>query len=169
MRGQTKIIIFLILFFIGLIIISSANLWGQGIIQQNVDLVKIERAEDFVKYLDNTIINLVEYGGARRVNYNIEVPIQVIGDDTIEINFKSAITLPPYWINLSSTESSFIRERMDGNLFRIQIVYPSSDYRIELFTNGSSMRTPEYIFLVKNDTYTDTGQTVIKIEISFMR
>jgi hypothetical protein len=129
----------------------------------------MERAEDFMKYLDNTIINLVEYGGARRVNYNIEVPIQIIGDDTIEINFKSTITLPPYWINISSTESSFIRERMDGNLFRIQIVYPSSDYRVELFTNGSSMRMPEYIFLVKNDTYTDTGQTVIKIEISFMR
>ena len=169
MRGQTKIIIFLILFFIGLIIIASVNLWGRGIIQQNVDLVKIETAEDFMKNLDNTIFNLVEYGGNRRVNYNMEAPIQVIGDNTIEMNFKSAISIPAYWINLSSTESSYIRERMDGELFRIQIIYPSSDYRIELFTNGSSMKIPEYIFLIKNDTYDDSGQTVIKIEISFMK
>lgn len=170
MKAQTKIIVFLILFFISIILFFSANLWGKGILQQNIDLVKIETAENFMRDLDKTILNLVEYGGTRKINYKIDSNIQLIGSDIIEMSFQSAINLPQYWINLTPSDSSYIRERTEGNLFRIQLVYtPSTDYRVVLFTNGPQLAKPEYILLEKNETFILGNQAVIKIEITFMK
>ena len=169
MKGQTKIIIFLLLFLIGVILIYSANLWGSGIVQQNVDLVKIETAENFMRNLDNKILSLIEYGGSRLTDYNFDFPIQLVGDNTFELSFESSISLPNYWINITTGKGSFIRERQDENVFRIQTVYPESDYRVEMFANGTTLAIPEYIVLVKNDTYMQGSKTVIKIEITFMK
>ncbi len=147
----------------------SANLWGRGIIQQNIDLVKIETAENFMRELDRAILNLIEYDGSRNIDYNIDSSIQMVGTNTLEMSFTSSIALPGYWINITSSEASFIRERQENGLFTIQLVYPESDYKIELVTNGTRLSTPEYIVLVKNDSYIQNDKTVIKIEITFMK
>jgi len=169
-KGQTKIIVFLILFFISIILFSSANLWGKGILQQNIDLVKIETTEKFMKDLDKTILNLVEYEGTRKISYKIDSNIQLLGSNIIEMHFQSTINLPQYWINLTSSDASYIREKSQGDLFRIQLVYtPSTEYRVVLFTNGPQLAKPEYILLEKNETFILGNQAVIKIEITFMK
>lgn len=170
MKGQTKVVIFLILFFISIILFSSTNLWGRGIIQQNIDIVKIEKTEKFLKDLDNTILNLIEYGGTRRISYNIDSTIQLVGSNMFEISFPSTVTLPGYWINITSGDSSYIRERLEAEDLRVQLVYIEyPEYKIEFFTMGSRLTIPEYIFLAKNETFKNNDQTVIRIEISFMK
>lgn len=170
MKGQTKIIVFLILFFISIVLFSSTNLWGKGIIQQNIDLVKIQNTEKFIKDLDESIISLVNYDGTRKLDYNFDSPVQLLGSNIIEISFPSSVNIPAYWVNVTYGDRSYIREKMEGNYYRIQLVYPTNnDYRIELFSNGSTTSTPQHILLIKNDTYNFEGQTAIMLQVSFMK
>ncbi|MFQ6056854.1 MAG: hypothetical protein ACE5J3_12835, partial [Methanosarcinales archaeon] len=59
MKGQSEIIVFILLFLIGFILFSSSVLWSRGIFQRNVDIGKINAAENFMKNLDEKIKNII--------------------------------------------------------------------------------------------------------------
>ena len=170
MKGQAKVVVFLILFFISLVLFSSANLWGRGIIQQNIDTVNIENAEKFMINLDNEIKSLIEYGGNRMIDYNFNAQIELKGTNVIEITFPSSINIPGDWINLTYGETSYIQEKYTGSDFLIRLVYPQrNDYIISFFIEGSPFTIPQHIKLEKNQS-TNYGDTaVILIEISFIK
>ena len=51
MKGQNEIMIFVLLFVIGISLFTTATIWSKGIFQQNVDLARVESAEKFAKEL----------------------------------------------------------------------------------------------------------------------
>jgi len=168
MKGQIELIVFIFLFIISIILFTTASIWGRGIFEQNVDVAKIEAAEKFLKDLDNNILNLIEYGGSRTIDYDIGTTIGLSGGNTIEVNMTTSLQLPRYWINLTS-DTSYIREKLEGSNLRIQVIYPERQNRIEFFTKGPTLTKPDYIIIRKDSTYVDSGVTVIRIEISFMK
>jgi hypothetical protein len=76
-----------------------------------------------------------------------------------------AIDIPETWINLSSDSSRYIRERLDKGNLVIQLVYPESDYAVQLFTEGTSVYSPEYITVEKNQTLSE-AKTTIRIKVT---
>lgn len=167
MKGQANLLIFILLFIISLFLFVSASIWSTNIFQQNIDVTNIQNAEKFMRGLDIGILNLVKYGGSQEFRYNIGGTIQ-ISTDTIEIKIPISIQLQKNWINLTS-DGSFIQERQEGNILRIQAVYNNTKgYKIEFIPGGPSLANPEYIMIERNSTYTDiNGLTVIRIKITF--
>jgi len=166
MKGQTEIIIFILLFIIGISLFTSATIWGKAIFQQNIDLAKISTSENFLKDLNNNILNLVKFGGSREMDYNLDGTIELFNDKTIEIKTTVSLELPRNWVNLTS-DSFYIQERLDGNIFRIQLIYPQKDYKIELFTEGPKLAQPDTVKIERNSTNLSSVPPVIKIKITF--
>lgn len=165
MKGQGNLLIFILLFIISLFLFTSVSIWSTTIFQQNVDVTNIQAAEKFMRGLDTGILNLVKYGGSQELKYNIDGNIE-INTDTIEIKMPISIKLQNDWVNLTS-DGSYIQEKQEGTIFRIQAVYRPKDYRIQFFTDGYRLGNPEYIMIERNATYIDSGVTVIRIKITF--
>ena len=166
MKGQTEIITFILLFVISVALFTSSTMWAKGIFQQNVDVAKISASESFLKELNENILNLVKYGGSREMDYNLDSTIELLNDKTIEIKTTVSLELPKNWFNLTS-DTSYIQERLDGNTFRIQLIYPPKDYKIELFTEGSRLAQPDTVKIERNSTNVVVAPPVIKIKITF--
>jgi hypothetical protein len=165
MRGQGEIFTFILLSTIGIVLFVTATFWSRNIFQQNVDVAKVESAEKFMKDLDENINNVIKFGGSREMRYTLNGPISLVDSRTIETKIPISISLAKQWVNISS-DGSYIQEKLDGSNFRIQLIYPQSDYRVDFFTDNSTLSTPSYVYIEKNQTIT-SGLTVIRIKITF--
>jgi len=168
MKGQGEIIVFLLLLIIGIALFTAATFWSRGIFQQNVDVANVQNAENFVKNLNENILNIVKFGGFKEMKYNLGGSIELVDNRTIEVKIPVNVSLPRNWFNISNSEEYYIQEKLDGTNFRIQLNYTPTNYRIELFTEESSLAMPKYIDIEKNQTFIDNGLTVIKIKITFV-
>lgn len=169
MKAQSEILIFILLFLLSIGLFTIAVFWGKDYFQQNVSMTKVLIAEKFMKELDNDIKNLVKFGGYKNIDYSIEGPITLVNDETIEVRtvVSSDISLPTYWNNISSG-SSYIREMLDGDVFRVQLIYPENDYRVNFFTEGPVLSKPKSIKIEKNTTEIENNKITIKIRITFI-
>lgn len=166
MKGQNEIMIFLLLFIIGIALFTSATIWSKGIFQQNVDVARVENAEKFMKELNENILNIIKFGGSQEMNYNLDGTIELLNDNyTIEVKIPITIPLQKSWVNIS-TDGSYIQEKLDGDMLRIQAVFNDTkiNNKIEFFTEGSRLSTPRYIKMERNQT---SDASVIKIKITF--
>ncbi|MHA1874693.1 MAG: hypothetical protein ACTSVB_11325 [Candidatus Heimdallarchaeaceae archaeon] len=170
MKGQAEIVVFILLFVIGLSLFIISTFWSRNIFKQNTDLAKIELARKTLIDLDKNIKDLIKFGGSRNIDYNLDGTIELIDDpehNKIEIKTEVSINLPEKWVNLT-TDSSYIREKLEGNILRIQLIYPESSYKVEFFTEGPKLAKPETIRIEKNSTYVVDSTTVIKIKVAFI-
>jgi len=166
MKGQANLLIFILLFIISLFLFTSASIWSTSIFKQNVDVANIQAVEEFMRELDIGIKNLVKYGGSQQFRYNIDGTIEIIDAQAIEIKIPISMQLQKNWINLTS-DGSYIRERQEGTMLKIQAIYNQTDYKIEFIPGASSLANPEYVTIERNKTYVDNGLTVIRIKITF--
>jgi len=164
MKGQTEIIVFVLLFIVGVSLFMSAIIWSRGIVDRNSDVVQLNSAEVFMKNLDSKIQSVISFGGQDTISYNLDAPIEIIGDNIIEIRTPLSVNIPDQWISLKDGDS-VIRETMQRGLFRIQLYYPEGgDYNIELYTEGARISTPNQIRIEKS---TSTEPGIIRIKITF--
>ncbi|MFQ6020738.1 MAG: hypothetical protein ACE5J4_01805 [Candidatus Aenigmatarchaeota archaeon] len=166
MKGQSEIIVFILLFLIGFILFSSSVLWSRGIFQRNVDIGKINAAENFMKNLDEKIKNIISFGGSESIDYTLDSNIELLNENTIEIKLPVTIDLPRKWVNISS-DVSIIREILEENILRIQLTYPEKDFAVEFFTEGPTLAKPDKIKIEKRSVYSKDNISVIRIEITF--
>jgi len=166
MKGQTEIITFILLFIISVTLFTSSTIWAKNIFQQNIDIAQISASESFLKELNNNVLNLVKFGGSREINYKLDGTIELVDNKTIEIKTKVSLQLPRNWVNLTS-DSFYIQEKLDGNMFRMQLIYPQKDYKIEFFTEGSRLAQPDTVKIERNSTNVSSVPPVIKIKITF--
>jgi len=145
MKGQSEIIIFVLLFLIGVILFVSAMLWSSEIFERNADMLRVTVSEKLMQDLDESIKDVIKFGGSKIIDYNIDGTIEMLDEKTIEMKVSASIELPDYWINISS-DSSYIREKLEGNLLRIQLIYQD----IELYTEGPRLSKPESIKIEKD-------------------
>jgi hypothetical protein len=166
MRGQSEILVFVLLFIISIALFVAATSWSRNIFQQNVDVAKIENTEKFMRDLNENIQSIIKFGGSREIRYNIDGTIGLFDSETIEVKIPVSIPLPKDWVNISSDNSYYIQERLEGDTLRIQLKYPENDYKVELFTDGTTLSNPRYVYVERNQT-TNVGKTVIRIKITF--
>jgi hypothetical protein len=145
MKGQSEIIVFVLLFLIGVILFVSAVAWSSGIFEKNADMLRVTASEKLIQDLDNSIKDVIKFGGSKIIDYTIDGTIELVDEKTIEMKVPASIELPDYWINITSG-SSYIRERLDGNLLRIQLIYEN----IELYTEGPRLSKPDSIKIEKD-------------------
>lgn len=170
MKAQSEILVFMLLFLLSIMLFTISVYWGKDIFQRNVDMAKVSSAEKFMKETDYSIKSLVKSEGYQEIDYNVDGPIRLLDDKTVEVRtvITSDISIPTEWNNISS-DSSYISERLDGDVFRVQLTYPETEtYRIKLFTDGSNLSNPQKIRLEKNSTYYENGKLTIKIRITFV-
>lgn len=167
MKGQAEIIIFLLLFIIGVLLFASATVWSRGIFQENVDFTMLESAERFMKDLDSRISDVIKFGGMQEIDYGIGGTIEIDYPQAIEVRVPLTMQLQNDWVNISEGDS-YIMEKKDGTDLVLRLVYPgTNDYDIVFTTNGSSLAQPDYIRIEKNSTNFDTA-SVIEIKITFV-
>lgn len=166
MKGQSEILVFVLLFIISIALFASATLWSKNIFQQNVDVARMESAEKFMRDLNENIQSIIKFGGSNEIRYPLDGTIELVDSKTIEVKIPITIPLPENWVNITSDNYYYIQEKLEGKTLRLQLVYPQSDYIVELFTEGSAISNPSYIYAERNQT-TSTGLTVIKIKITF--
>lgn len=172
MRGQAQIVVFVLLLLLSLTLVLSAVSWGRTMSQQHLDVGRLTAAESFMKGLDATIQSVGRNGGSARLDYPLAAPIRLsdIGlNDTIEVSFPITTTTPEYWVNLTQPGVSVIRERMEGNVFRLQLSYPApaSGFAYDLFTDGPQTATPGAVLVERNTTRTQAGLTIAVIRLTF--
>jgi hypothetical protein len=166
MRGQSEILVFVLLFIISIALFVAATSWSKNIFQQNVDVARVENTEKFMRDLNENIQSVIKFGGSKEIRYDIDGTIGLVDSETIEVKIPVSIPLPKDWVNISSDNSYYIREVSEGDTLIIQLKYPQSDYKVELFTDGSTLSNPSYVSVERNQT-TNVGTTVIKIKITF--
>jgi len=169
MKAQTELLIFILMFLLSISMFVISVTWSRDVFQQNVGMTEVSLAEKFMKELDYNIKSIIEYGGYKDIDYNIDGPISLMDNKTLEVRVvvPSVVSVSKDW-NTISSEKSYIREMLDGDVFRIQLNYPDSDYKIILFTDGPSLARPERLRIEKNSTYVDNDLTTIKIRITFI-
>ncbi len=165
MKAQGEIIVFILLSVIGITLLVSATLWSKEIFQKNIDIATVQSSEKFMTDLGDAIGEVIKFGGLKEIRYGMGGTISLIGSDTVELSIPMAIDIPETWINLSSDSSRYIRERLDKGNLVIQLVYPESDYAVQLFTEGTSVYSPEYITVEKNQTLSE-AKTTIRIKVT---
>lgn len=169
MKAQSETLVFVLLFLLSIGLFTIAVFWSKGTFQQNVDITKVSSAERFMKEIDYGIKSLIKYGGFEEIDYNVDGPITLIDNKTIEVRtvIPSDISISKSWNNISS-DSSYIREILNGDVFRIQLIYPESEYKIEFFTEGPTLAKPKFVRVEKNSTYIENNKATIKIRITFI-
>jgi len=169
MKAQSETLVFILLFLLSVGLFTVAVFWSKDIFQQNVDMTKVSSAEKFMKDLDYTIKSLIKFGGYKKIDYMVDGPITLIDNKTIEVRtvVPSEISLPRYWNNISS-DSSYIREMLDGDVFRVQLIYPENGQKIEFFTEGPTLAKPKTVEVRRNSTYIENNKATIKIRVTFI-
>jgi hypothetical protein len=169
MKAQSEILVFILLFLLSIGLFTITVFWGKDIFQQNVDMTKVSSAEKFMKEIDYNIKSLIKFGGYKEIDYKVDGPIILIDSKTIEVRtvIPSGISLPTSWINISA-DSSYIREMLDGDVFKIQLSYPENEYNVELFTEGPILAKPKSVKVESNSTYFENDRLTIKIRITFI-
>jgi len=169
MKAESEILVFILLFLLSIGLFTIAVFWSKDIFQQNVDMTKVSTAEKFMKDIDHAIKSLIKFGGYEEIDYEVDGPITLIDNETIEVRTVviSEISLSRYWNNISS-DSSYIREMLDGDVFRIQLIYPENGYKIDFFTEGPTLAKPKLVRVEKNSTTIENNKATIQIRITFI-
>ena len=165
MKGQGELIVFVLLFIVGIFLFTAATIWSRSIFQQNLDVTKLETVEKFVKDLDENILKVIKFGGSKEIEYNLDGTINV-SSNLIEVRTPISLPLQENWINISS-DTSYIQERKEGNDLVLQLIYPQGDYEVEFFTDGPELAQPIYVRIEENSTVLNSI-TLIKIKITFI-
>ena len=167
MKAQAEIIVFLLIFIIGILLFASATVWSRGIFQENADFTMLESAEKFMKDLDNRISDVIKFGGMQELDYGIGGIIEIYDPQTIEVRVPLTMQLQNNWLNISEGDS-YIMERKEGTDLVLRLVYSGNDdYDVVFFTDGSSLAQPDYIKIEKNST-DFVSASMIKIKITFV-
>lgn len=166
MKGQSEVIVFVLLFLIGVTLFLSSVLWSQGIFNRSSDMAKLNNAENFMVNLDNKIQNVVKFGGQDSIDYGIQATIELVSPDMIEIQAPITVKIPVDWVNISE-KYSIISERLDGNILRLRLQYPTNSYSIYLYTEGPRIATPKTVYVEKVSTYKENNVEYIKVKITF--
>jgi len=106
MKGQSETIVFVLLFLIGITLFATAYVFSSGIFNQNLDVAKIESAENIMRSLDSKIQSVIGYGGSQSFDYALNEEILVFDANTLEIRFPVSIEVPRYWVNLTEAQRS---------------------------------------------------------------
>jgi hypothetical protein len=162
MRGQTELIVFILLFIISIFLFVSATIWSRGIFQENIDVARIQATEKFMKDLNDMIKILIKYGGSQDISYNLDGTINLAAENMIEVKTTIEKLTPFDWTNITS-DGSFIREKLEGTTLTIQLIYPPGDYEVEFLPGNSTLAKPTSIKLEKIPA---TG--IIRIKITFV-
>ncbi len=165
-KGQSEIVVFLLVFLIGVILFISASIWGRGIFEQNVDTEKVTGMENFMRSLDSKIQRIVKFGGDDSIGFGLDSVIELMNSQTIEIRSQVGAPLPHYWVNIS-VDTSVIREILDVNTLRVQLTYPQEAFLINLTTTGPKIAKPNLVKIRKGSVRTINGVTVIDVEVNF--
>ena len=169
MKAQSEILVFVLLFFLSISLFAIAVYWSKDIFQQNIDMTKVSSAEGFMKEMNYDIKSLLKYGGHKEIEYNVDGPITLLDSQTIEVRtvVSSGISLPTSWNNISS-DYSYISEMLDGDVFRVQLIFPDDDYKVEFFTDGPTLAKPKKVVIEENSSDVENGKATIKIRITFV-
>ena len=177
MRGQSQIVVFVLLLLISLLLVFAAVSWGSGVSQKNIDVGRVTAAENWMRELDRAIQSVVRAGGSVQLDYPLDGQIGLadVGlNDTVEVSMPVTLDLPNYWLNLTAAgESGLIRQRKDGDMLRIQLLYPPRPgFAVDLFTEGAQIATPSAVLVERNSTYVQniggTNYTVVRIRLGFV-
>jgi hypothetical protein len=166
MKAQAEIIVFLLLFIIGILLFASATVWSRGIFQENVGFSRLESTEKFMKDLDGSISDVIKFGGMRELEYGIGGTIELLDPEKIEVRVPLSLQIQENWVNISES-NSYIEEKKDGNNLVLRLVYPEGDYKVFFFTDGSSLAQPTFVKIEKNSTVLGSP-SMIKIKITFV-
>lgn len=169
MKAQSEILVFILLFLLSIVLFTVAVYWSRDAFQQNVDITRVSSAEGFMKEMNYDIKSLLKYGGHKEIEYNVDGPITLLGSQTIEVRtvVTSGISLPTSWNNISS-DFSYIRETLDGDVFRIQLIFPGDNYNVVFFTDGPTLAKPKKVVIEENSSDVENGEATIKIRITFV-
>jgi len=162
MKGQSEIIVFILLFMIGTVLFISAVAWSRGMFSTQADAGNLVAIESFIGTLDDKIQNLIEYGGQEEIDYPLNAAIKLTNSTQVEIYSKLDVAVPAYWVDIRKTEISTIQERYGGDIFYIRLNYHPELYDLKLVTKGFTQAVPKRIILEKDDS-TDS----VTINISF--
>ena len=169
MKAQSEILVFILLFLLSIVLFTVAVYWSRDAFQQNVDITRVSSAEGFMKEMNYDIKSLLKYGGHKEIEYNVYGPITLLDSQTIEVRtvVTSGISLPTSWNNISS-DYSYISEVLDGDVFRIRLVFPQDNYKVEFFTDGPTLAKPKKVVIEENSSNVENGEATIKIRITFV-
>jgi hypothetical protein len=169
MKAQSEILVFILLFLLSIVLFTITVYWSRDAFQQNVDITRVSSAERFMKEMNYDIKSLMKYGGHKEIDYNVDGPIKLVDNHTIEVKtvVTSDISLPTSWNNISS-DYSYISEVLDGDVFRVRLVFPEDDYSVEFFTDGPTLAKPKRVVIEENSTDIENGKATIKIRITFV-
>ena len=169
MKGQSEILVFVLLTLLSISLLMITVVWGRDAIEKNVGITRVTVAERELKEIDEVIKSIIKFDGLERIEYNSEGPILLVGDNALEIRTEvnPDIAIPDYWVNITE-DGSFITEVLEGSVFRAQLVYPEGEQKIVLFTDGPTMSKPELIVVEKNETFLENNKITIKIRITFI-
>jgi hypothetical protein len=169
MKAQSEILVFILLFLLSIVLFTITIYWSRDAFQKNVDITRVSSAEGFMKEINYDIKSLMKYGGHKEIDYKVDGPVTLLDNQTIEVRtvVTSGISLPTSWNNISS-DYSYISEVLDGDVFRVQMVFPQDDYNVELFTDGPTLAKPKKVVIEENSTDIENGKATIKIRITFV-
>ncbi len=176
-KGQTQIIVFVLLLLISLVLVFAAVNWGTDIGKENIDVGRVTNAEHWIDSLDAAIQSTVRSGGSIQLEYHVpsQIGLSDVGlNDTVEISMPVTIDLPTQWINLTAAgEQGLIRERKEGDQLKLQLSYPlRPGFAIDLFTDGPQITTPTAVLVERNTTYIQTidsaNYTVVRVRLRFI-
>jgi len=170
MKAQSEILVFVLLFLLSISLFTIAVFWSKDIFQKNIDMAKVSSAEKFMKDMDYSIQSLIKSEGYQEIDYNVDGPITLLDDKNIETRtvITSDISLSNQWNNITSG-SSYVSEILDGDVFRVRLTYPESEYyKVEFFTEGPTLSKPKSVKIDKNSTYYENDKLTIKIRITFI-
>lgn len=71
MKAQQEIIAYILITAILIVVISSAYIWGFGIIEKNRGIEELRRTEAFMRELNNKIKSVASYGGRESIRNEI--------------------------------------------------------------------------------------------------
>ncbi|MDD5416706.1 MAG: hypothetical protein PHU12_01895 [Candidatus Aenigmarchaeota archaeon] len=165
MKGQSEIIVYILLFLIGLSLFMASVVWSRGIFDRNSDMAKLSEVESFMTGLDNKIQNVIKFGGQDSIDFRIRGTIELNEPDTIEIRSPLTVQIPEE-VNITSSYAT-ITERLEGNLLRVKLTYPVKEYGVDFYTEGPTIATPQKVLIEKGDTYESGGILYIKVKITF--
>jgi hypothetical protein len=169
MKGQSEILVFVLLFLLSIGLFITAIFWSKGIVQNSVEMASVSSAERNAKDISNSIDNIIKFDGYDELDYSSNGPIVLLNDNTLEIRttVTTDLALPSSWTTIAS-DGSTIREMLEGDVLRIQLSYPETDRKIVLFTDGPTLAKPNVIRVEKNATFVENGKQTIKIRITFV-
>ncbi len=156
MKGQTEIIVFILITLISVSLVFSSIFWGTPLFQGSADASRLFDAENFIRNLDYKIQQVASNGGTEHIEFRLLGTLKLVDssanglpDDIIEFEAKNAVKLPEDFVYLNTENTSkigdiphtpsLIREIKLADTVRIQLFYRlRGNYIIDVFSDGNT-------------------------------